>query len=139
MDAMQPDLSSAAAHAGSSRRQGTQASDAAADAGTVRGDSSRAAAAATARAGGSSSGPEFELKLVVDDKERRSEDDYLKMYSNIRQEHMRLQQLPRGTTVSDDVLIDLGVRLDQGHNPSCPGLLLVMQCIRPVVFGPVLV
>jgi hypothetical protein len=47
----------------------------------------------------SSSSAGFELKLVVDDKERRSEDDYLKIYSNIRQEHMRLQRLPSGTTV----------------------------------------
>jgi hypothetical protein len=53
-------------------------------------------------AGSSSSrSPEFELKLVVDDKERRSEDDYHRIYSNIRQEHMRLQQLPAGTTVSN--------------------------------------
>jgi plastocyanin len=51
------------------------------------------------RSSSSRSSPQFELKLVVDDKERSSDTDYHKIYSSIRQEHMRLQQLPAGTTV----------------------------------------
>ncbi|KAF6265830.1 hypothetical protein COO60DRAFT_764148 [Scenedesmus sp. NREL 46B-D3] len=97
----QAGIAAAAVHRGSGC-QGTDTADGDVPAG-ARCDSSQAAAAAAAAAGvqGGSS-PEFELKLVVDAKERRSEDDYHKIYSNIRQEHMRLQQLPRGTTLDVD-------------------------------------
>ncbi|WIA11755.1 hypothetical protein OEZ85_011850 [Tetradesmus obliquus] len=118
-DAMQQDGSTAAAAAAAaaagnpgSRCPGTCATGgnvpgaSGGTAGSSRAATDEAAAAAAAAAAGSglvgSSSTGFELKLVVDDKERRSEDDYLKIFSNIRQEHMRLQQLLQGATLDVD-------------------------------------